>query len=84
MNIICLSKILNLFYTFYVLLEIKCAHGDRIYSYKKDCVSSHYIPVIKYHTLLKLPINNKGPKYGREDILALFIAMKYFMKPKKI
>jgi len=69
----------------YILCAIrnKCAHGDRIYSYKKDCVSSHYIPVIKYHTLLKLPINNKGPKYGREDILALLIAMKYFMKPKR-
>lgn len=61
----------------------KCAHGDRIYSYKKDCVSSHYIPVMKYHDLLRLPINNKGPKYGREDILALLIAMKYFMKPKR-
>ena len=39
--------------------------------------------MLKYHTLLKLPINNKGPKYGREDILALLIAMKYFMKPKR-
>lgn len=38
---------------------------------------------MKYHDLLRLPINNKGPKYGREDILALLIAMKYFMKPKR-
>lgn len=61
----------------------KCAHGDRIYSYKKDCVRSHYIPEMKYHKLLAIPTNKKGPKYGREDILALLIVMKFFMKDKR-
>lgn len=68
----------------YILCAIrnKCAHGDRIYTYKKDSISSHYIPMLKYHEILTIPANIKGPKYGREDILALLITMKYFMKPK--
>lgn len=60
----------------------KCAHGERIYSYRQDIVHSYYIPVFPIHKKLQLPFNEKGPRYGREDILALLIVMKYFM-PKE-
>lgn len=61
----------------------KCAHGDRIYTYKKDIIKSRFIPVLKYHTDLKIQTNEKGPKYGREDVLALLIILKYFINAKR-
>lgn len=57
----------------------KCAHGERIYCYSKDREKSRPISSLRYHKLLHIPKNNKGYKYGTEDILALLIAMKYFM-----
>lgn len=61
----------------------KCAHGERIYSYGLDTVSSNYIPIFPEHRLLAIPANRKGPKFGREDVLALLIVMKYFMTPNR-
>lgn len=60
----------------------KCAHGERIYSYKKDVVKSHYIPILNTHSLLNIPSNEKGPKHGREDVLALLIVLKFFISAK--
>lgn len=60
----------------------KCAHGERIYSYKKDIVKSHYIPIFKLHSTLRIPSNEKGPKYGREDVLALLIVLKFFISTR--
>lgn len=61
----------------------KCAHGERIYSYRKDIVKSHFIPVFSYHSLLNIPSNEKGPKYGREDVLALLIVLKFLISPAR-
>ena len=60
----------------------KCAHGERIYYYKKDVVKSHYIPILNLHSLLNIPTNEKGPKHGREDVLALLIVLKFFISAK--
>ena len=35
------------------------------------------------HELLRIPRNQKGYKYGTQDILALLIAMKFFMQPSR-
>ena len=32
------------------------------------------------HESLKIPRNDKGYKYGTQDVLALLIAMKYFLQ----
>lgn len=61
----------------------KCAHGERIYSYKKDIVFSRFIPIFSYHKKLNIITNEKGPKFGREDILALLIVLKFFMPPQR-
>lgn len=57
----------------------KCAHGERIYSYKKDVVRSKYIPLLPYHAKLGL---SRDTIYGREDVLALLIVLKYFIPAK--
>lgn len=71
--------------TFKALIDLladfrnKCAHGERIYCYSKDKHFSRPIPNLLFHSKLNIPKNNKGYKYGTQDILALLIAMKYFM-----
>lgn len=57
----------------------KCAHGERIYCHKKDQKHPTPINILPLHGLLDIPRNAKGYKYGTQDILALLIAMKYFL-----
>lgn len=58
----------------------KCAHSERIYCYAKDKKQSRPIPNLSIHQKLSIPFNNvKGYKYGTRDILALLIAMKFFL-----
>lgn len=59
----------------------KCAHGERIYSYKKDVLRSKYIPILPYHATLGISDESKE-HYGREDLLALLIVLKYFVSHK--
>ena len=58
----------------------KCAHGERIYCHIKDQYPPRPIPFLPIHDQLRIPINKKGYKYGTNDILALLIAMKYFLQ----
>lgn len=61
----------------------KCAHGERIYCHIRDQKQPRPIPALPLHKWLGIPINNKGYKYGTQDILALLIAMKYFSHPSR-
>ena len=61
----------------------KCAHGERIYCHAHDQHHPRPIPQLEYHELLRIPRNQKGYKYGTQDILALLIAMKFFMQPSR-
>jgi abortive infection bacteriophage resistance protein len=64
----------------------RCAHGERIYCFRKDQDNAKHpiqIPDLHCHELLNIPKNNKGYKYGVRDILALLIAMKFFMHPSR-
>lgn len=63
-------------------LRNKCAHGERIYCHSKDTPKPRPIPALREHTLLKIPKNSSGHiYYGTHDILALLIALKYFVSP---
>lgn len=57
----------------------KCAHGERIYCHIKDQKRPQPIHSLAIHERLNIPHNDKGYKYGKQDILALLIAMKYFL-----
>ncbi len=57
----------------------KCAHGERIYCHIKDQKRPAPIPNLPIHAQLGIPHNAKGYKYGTQDILALLIAMKFFL-----
>lgn len=61
----------------------KCAHGERIYCHVKDQRNPRPIPDLPLHKMLNIPKNKKGYKYGKNDILALLIAMKYFLQPNR-
>ena len=61
----------------------KCAHGERIYCHSRDQRRPRPIPDTSYHAALGIPRNRKGYKYGKDDILALLIAMKYFVHPDR-
>lgn len=60
----------------------KCAHGERVYCHSKDRCVSRPIPRLDIHQTLNIPSNPKGYKYGTQDVLALLIAMKFFL-PKE-
>lgn len=64
-------------------LRNKCAHGERIYCHIKDQRAPRPIPDTPFHKTLTIPRNRKGYKYGKCDILALLIAMKYFLHPDR-
>lgn len=62
----------------------KCAHGERIYLHAKDFKLPKPIPYMPEHAKLKIKWNSsKGYKYGVNDVLALLIAMKPFMHPRR-
>jgi Abortive infection bacteriophage resistance protein len=56
----------------------RCAHSERIFCHSRDQRMPRPIPDTILHSALKIPQNQKGYKYGKCDILALLIAMKYF------
>lgn len=61
-------------------LRNKCAHGERIYCHAKDIPVPRPIPHLKEHDMLCIPKNQSGYKhYGSQDILALLIALRYFL-----
>jgi hypothetical protein len=66
---------------FITIFRNKCAHGERIYCHLKDQKKPSPIPVLPLHTKLSIHNNKKGYKHGTQDILALLIAMKYFLQP---
>ena len=68
---------------FIAVFRNKCAHGERIYCHIKDQKRAFSIHELPIHSLLVIPKNNKGYKYGTQDILALLIAMKYFLQPNR-
>jgi len=61
----------------------KCAHGERIYCFSREQEKQFPIPILSEHKKLRIPHNEKGYKYGTSDVLALLIAMKYFMPRKR-
>lgn len=65
---------------FIAIFRNKCAHGERIYCHIKDQKRPSPIHNMPLHSLLSIPKNHKGYKYGTQDILALLIAMKYFLQ----
>jgi abortive infection bacteriophage resistance protein len=72
----------------YLLADFRniCAHGERVYCYAKDKDKEkriYVIPQLPYHNMLSIPKSNKGYKYGTHDVLALLIAMKYFLQPDR-
>lgn len=58
----------------------KCAHSERIYCHIKDQARPRPIHTLPIHQKLNIPSNSKGYKYGTQDVLALLIAMKYFLQ----
>ncbi len=66
---------------FLAVFRNKCAHGERIYCHSKDQPSPRPIPNLPLHDALNIPKNEKGYKFGKRDILALLIAMKFFLQP---
>lgn len=61
----------------------KCAHDERIYCHSKDSYKArrqNTIPSLPEHSLLNIQTNSKGLKHGKDDILALLIALRYFMQ----
>lgn len=68
---------------FIAVLRNKCAHGERIYCHAKDMRIPRPIPDLPEHEALNIPRNQKGYKYGKTDILALIICLKYFMHPNR-
>lgn len=66
---------------FITIFRNKCAHGERVYCHLKDQKKPTPIPELPLHTKLNIPHNKKGYKHGTQDILALLIAMKYFLQP---
>lgn len=68
---------------FITIFRNKCAHGERVYCHLKDQKKPSPIPNLPLHTKLSIPHNKKGYKHGTQDILALLIAMKYFLQPDR-
>ena len=65
---------------FITIFRNKCAHGERVYCHLKDQKKPTPIPELPIHAHLGIPHNTKGYKHGTQDILALLIAMKYFLQ----
>ncbi len=65
---------------FMAVFRNKCAHDERIYCYIKDQDKPRPIPNLIIHERIGIPKNEKGYKYGTQDILALLISMKYFLQ----
>ena len=65
---------------FIAIFRNKCAHDERIYCHIKDQKKPQPIPNLSVHESLNIPRNEKGYKYGTQDVLALLIAMKYFLQ----
>ena len=58
----------------------KCAHGERIYCYSRDLPKPRPIICLKEHEFLVIPKTDAGyMNYGRNDILALLISLRYFV-----
>lgn len=68
---------------FLAVFRNKCAHGERIYCHIKDQKKPSPIHALSIHSMLGIPKNNKGYKYGTQDILALLVAMKFFLQPDR-
>ena len=68
---------------FITIFRNKCAHGERVYCHLKDQKKPSPIPELPLHDKLNIPHNMKGYKHGTQDILALLIAMKYFLQPDR-
>ena len=68
---------------FIAVFRNKCAHGERVYCHIRDQKKPTPINNLPLHELLDIPRNEKGYKYGTQDILALLIAMKYFLQPTR-
>lgn len=64
---------------FITIFRNKCAHGERVYCHLRDQKKPSPIPELPVHRDLNIPHNRKGYKHGTQDILALLIAMKYFL-----
>jgi len=58
-----------------------CAHGDRLYSYKKDRKRGGNIPILSIHEKLQIPKLNDSYSCGTNDILAVLICFKYLLPP---
>ncbi len=58
-----------------------CAHGERLYSYKKDRKRESTLPKLKIHEKLPLPLINNTYQTGTDDVLAVLICFKYLLPP---
>lgn len=56
-----------------------CAHGERLYSFKKDRKRESTLPRLKIHQKLSLPMHNNIYQLGTDDILAVLICFKYLL-----
>ncbi len=63
---------------FLVRFRNVCAHGERFYSYR----NMESIPDFPIHAKLGIPKNHEQYIYGKHDLFAVFIALRY-MLPKK-
>ena len=54
-----------------------CAHEDIVFEHK----TQKSIPDTKYHSCLKLPTTNNEYIYGKNDIFAVIIMLKYMLTP---
>lgn len=62
----------------------KCAHGERVYCYSKDLPMPRPISRLKEHSLLEIPEGKSGyMHFGKCDILASLIALRYFVAPTR-
>lgn len=65
----------------YFLNKIRniCAHGERLYSFKKDRKRESTLPKLKIHEKLLLPMSNNTYQTGTDDIFAILICFKYLL-----
>lgn len=68
---------------FVAVFRNKCAHGERVYCHSKEGHLPHPLSNLPLHEALDIQRNAKGYKYGKQDVLALLIAMKYLMQPNR-
>ena len=54
-----------------------CAHEDIVYDHR----TQKELPNTKYHQLLNIPTMNDEYIYGKNDIFAIIIVLKYMLTP---